>query len=203
MNFRRNKKETQNNSAERASDSKDAPPSTGFEGQTETVPEQEPETELTPEALEQLKAKASECDEWKSRCLYTAAELENFRKRAAKERKEMLDYAGQNILFDLLDIIDNFERALEADKNENDPTVIIDGIEIIFSQLTKLLDKYGVARVPSKGEAFNPEVHEAIQQIPVPGSKPGTVVEELQKGYTFRNRTLRPARVVVTAEHNE
>jgi molecular chaperone GrpE len=154
---------------------------------------------LTPEDIEELKKKAAEADEWKSKCLYTAAELDNFRKRSARERKELIDYSGQNILRDMLDIIDNFERALEADKKESDPKIIVDGIEIIFKQLLKLMEKYNVAAVPAKGEAFNPEVHEAIQQVPVPDTEPGTVIEELQKGYKLRDRVLRASRVVIAA----
>lgn len=203
MNFRRNKKNDVKPPADQVSDTAES-----TSPAAESAPDASPsaidqETELTPEELAELKNKALECDEWKTRCMYTAAELENFRKRVAKERKDLLDYAGQNVLYDLLDIIDNFERALEADKKENDPKVIIEGIEIIFSQLVKVLEKHGVSRVPAKGESFNPEIHEAIQQIPVAESEPGTVIEELQKGYTYRNRTLRPARVVVAAEAQE
>ena len=202
MNFKRNKKAPPD-SAEHpnaaAAEADAAPQKTPAEDSAASA---EP-AELSPEEVAELKAKALECDEWKSRCMYTAAELENFRKRMARERKELLDYAGQNILFDVLDVIDNFERALEADKKESDPKVIVKGIEMIFSQLLKLLEKHGVKPVPAKGEAFNPEIHEAIQKLPVPDCEPGTVVEELQKGYTYRQRTLRPARVVVASEADQ
>jgi molecular chaperone GrpE len=127
------------------------------------------------------------------------AELDNYRKRAIKERSELLKYAGQDVLYELLEIADNYNRALEADRNETDPRVIVDGLDIIRKQLAKLLEKFEVRPIATVGTAFDPARHEALQQVPTPDAAPGSVVVELQPGYTFRDKVLRPARVVVAA----
>jgi len=152
---------------------------------------------------EELRAKIAECEEWKTKCLYAAAELDNFRKRSAKERTNLVTYGAWDVLHDLLEVVDNFGRVIEADRTETDPKVIVEGIEIVYRQLTKLLEKHGVRAIDSEGARFDPEFHEAMQQTPAPDSAPGTVVEELQKGYKYRDRLLRPARVVVAAEPGE
>ena len=154
---------------------------------------------LTPEDIAALQAKAATADEWHTKYLYAAAETDNARKRAAKERQELLRYAGKEILYHLLDICDNFSRALAADEKESDPKVIVRGIEIIYKQVLALLDKSEVRRIPAKGSKFDPAIHEAIQQVPTADAAPGTVLEELQAGYHFRDRVLRPARVVIAA----
>ena len=201
MKFGKRKEEEKKNAEQENSENIPGVQSENNTVDADTGSEQAVEPEVLTQAdIEELQKKAAECDEWKNKFLYNAAELENFRKRTARQRKELIDYAGQNILYDMLDIIDNFGRALEADKQENDPKVIIDGIEIIYKQLVKLLEKYNVSTIPAKGESFSPEIHEAIQQIPVPDTEPGTIVEELQKGYKYRDRILRASRVIVAAQ---
>ncbi len=155
---------------------------------------------LTPEEIQELIKKAAEADEWKNKCLYAAAELENFRKRSVKERSDLIKYSGKNILYELLDVVDNFDRAIEADKKESDPKVIVQGIEIIYKQLLKVLENNGVKPVDSKEKPFDPEVHDAIQKVHTDEAAPGTIIDELQKGYLYKDKILRPARVVVAAE---
>lgn len=160
----------------------------------------EESVELSQEEILALQAKAAEADEYKSKHLYLAAEFDNFRKRIARERKDQMDYAEQNILFDLLSIMDNFALALKADQDETDPKVIIEGIEMIRKQFDKLLERHNVTAIPTKGEMFNPEIHEALQQVPIPGMQAGEIIEELQKGYKLRKRLLRASCVVVAKE---
>ncbi|NLF38533.1 nucleotide exchange factor GrpE [bacterium] len=157
------------------------------------------ETALAPEAIAELQAKAAERDKWHTEFLYKAAELENMRKRAAKERQELIRYSGQDIFAQLLEVVDNFGRAVDADRKETDPAVIVQGLEIIYKQLLNLLDRYEIRRIPAKGNAFDPALHDAIQQVPTPDAEPGTVIEELLPGYYYRDRVLRPARVIVAA----
>jgi len=143
---------------------------------------------------------AAEAADWKNKYLYAIAELENFRKRMAKERKDILAYAGQEILYSLLEILDNFGRALETDRTESNPAVIIEGIELIRKQLGAVLAKFGVKPIDALGSPFDPKLHEALQHVPSPDAKPGSIVHELQKGYMYRDRVLRPARVVIASE---
>ena len=155
---------------------------------------------LTVEEIQELIKKAEEAENWKNKYLYATAELDNFRKRSAKERSDLIKYSGKNILYDLLEVVDNFDRALEADKKESDPKVIVQGIEIVYKQLLKVLDSYNVKSIESKEKSFDPEVHEAIQKIHTDEAEPGTIINELQKGYFHKDKVLRPARVIVAAE---
>lgn len=155
---------------------------------------------LLPEEIHQLIKKADEADDWKNKYLYATADLDNFRKRSAKERSNLIKYSGKNILYDLLEVVDNFDLAIKADKIESDPKVILQGIELISKQLHKVLESYGIKPVESKDKTFNPEIHEAMQKIPSDEVEPGNIISELQKGYYHKDKILRPARVIVAAE---
>ena len=164
---------------------------------------EEPAAELSPADIARIKARADEADELHTKHLYALAELENFRKRTAKERRDLINYAGQEILFDLLEILDNFDRALDAGRTESNPAVIIEGINLIRTQLARLTEKFGVKPVEALGAQFDPRMHEALQRLPSADAPPGTVIHEMQKGYMLRDRVLRPARVVVACEPAE
>ncbi len=165
----------------------------------DTVTPAEPDAPLSLDEQKTLRDRAAHAEEWKSKYMYALAELDNYRKRAIKERSELLKYAGRDVLYELLDVADNLTRALDADRNETDPRVIVDGLDLIQKQLVKLLEKFGVCPLQTKGVAFDPNRHEALQQVPTNEAAPGTVMAELQSGYTFRDKILRPARVVVAA----
>ena len=160
------------------------------------------EDENIPEdqVVDESEKKIDECEEWKQKYLYTLAELENFRKRVVKERSELIKYGSRDVFYDLLEITDNFGRVIEADKKESDPKVIVQGIEMIYDQLIKLLQKYEVKPIETEKKEFDPNVHDAMQKVPTDEYKPGTVIQEIQKGYKYRDKVLRPARVIVAAE---
>jgi molecular chaperone GrpE len=191
------KKHSKHNPEEAAAATSAAPAAPGAATENAASPEAAAPPSL--EELQALRAQAAQADEWKTKYLYILAELDNYRKRAIKERSELLKYAGQDVLYELLEIADNYNRALEADRNETDPRVIVDGLDIIRKQLAKLLEKFEVRPIATVGTAFDPARHEALQQVPTPDAAPGSVVVELQPGYTFRDKVLRPARVVVAA----
>ncbi|MCX7847208.1 MAG: nucleotide exchange factor GrpE [bacterium] len=155
-----------------------------------------PETSST-SAQDELALLRAQAEEWKNKYLYALAEIENMRKRGQKERSELLRFAGQNVLYDLLEVVDNFGRALEADRAQSDPKIIVEGIELIYKQLLDVLHKHHVRPIEAAGAVFDPSVHEALLQVPTDEAKPGTVVAELQRGYFLRDRVLRPARVAV------
>lgn len=131
----------------------------------------------------------------------TLAELENFRKRAAKERQEIMRFGHENLARELLDVIDNFERAMGAAPDPEDvgPQVksFMDGVRMTHVQLLQTLGKFEVRPFESKGQKFDPARHQAMSRIPTGDAAPDTIVEEMQKGYTLHDRLLRPAMVAV------
>lgn len=149
--------------------------------------------------VDELAQARAQAEAWRTKYLYALAEIENMRKRAQKERSELLQFAGQQVLYDLLEVADNFARAIEADRAQSDPKVIVEGIELIYKQLMQVLEKHHVKPITAAGAKFDPTVHEALHQVRTKEAEPGTVVAELQRGYMLRDRVLRPARVVVAA----
>jgi len=152
-----------------------------------------------PAPPDELAAARAQAEEWKNKYLYALAEIENIRKRVQKERSELINFAAKDVLYDILEVADNFARALEADRAQTDPKVIVDGIELIYKQLMQVLEKHHVRPIDTSGAVFNPALHEALQHVPTADAPPDTVIAELQRGYTLRDRVLRPARVAVAA----
>jgi molecular chaperone GrpE len=128
--------------------------------------------------------------------LRAAADLENYRKRAEQEKKELEKYGAKSLVKDLLSTIDNLERAVEhADTSEE--ANILDGVNMVLNQIHDTFEKHGIEVFDAEGEPFDPELHEAIQQVETPDHESGTVVEQFQRGYTIHDRLLRPAMVAV------
>ena len=148
------------------------------------------ETEEDPLALAQAEA-AENYD----RYLRTAAELENFRKRTARMRQETRDDALRDVLLQIAPIMDNLRRALGQENA--DAEVLKQGVELIGSQFEDVLKGYGLEAIDAVGEAFDPVFHEAMLQVESAEHEPGTVMQEMEKGYRLRDKVLRPARVVV------
>ncbi|WP_305044984.1 nucleotide exchange factor GrpE [Geoalkalibacter sp.] len=131
--------------------------------------------------------------------LRAAADLDNFRKRAQREREDLAKFANERILREVLPVIDNLERALEHARQEaGDVRTLREGVEMTLGQFVKVLEKFGVTPVSSLGEVFDPARHEAMGQIESAEQPPNTVAQELQKGYLLHERLLRPALVMVT-----
>jgi molecular chaperone GrpE len=141
--------------------------------------------------LQRLRA---ERDSLLDRLARAQAEFENARRRAAKEQQEFRDYAAVDVIKSLLPVIDSFERALGA---KSGPADFRGGIELIYKQLQDALAKLGVRPVPAVGEAFDPHFHEAIEMVETNDAADHEVLEELQRGYKFKDRLLRPAMVKV------
>ena len=150
--------------------------------------------------LEQLE---SENKDLKDQYLRKLADYENFRKRMFREREESSLYANSSLLADLVDVIDNFDRAVQSADDSQDFKILHDGVIMIRQSLLTLLEsKYGLKRFDSKGMEFDPNIHEAMLseqgEVEVP-----TVVEELMKGYKLHERVIRPAKVKVCLPSNE
>lgn len=146
--------------------------------------------------LEQAKKQA---DENYQRYVRTQADFDNFRKRTQKEREEFAQYASAKLLEQLLPVIDNFERAIAASKGGKDYDALAKGVDMIFRQFVQVLESEGLKAMETVGQPFNPDYHQAVMQVESEEHEEGTIVEELQKGYTLKDRVLRPAMVKVSS----
>jgi molecular chaperone GrpE len=159
-------------------------------------PKAEPTVELvTPPTPEDERAQLQKAhDELKDRLLRTAAEFENYKKRARKEVDEAQARGREGVLKDIFPVLDNLERALQH-APEKDPLTV--GVRLVEKELLKALEKFGVSRFSAVGQPFDPTVHDAIQQVETAEVPPGTVAQEFAKGYKSGDRLLRPAMVAV------
>ena len=142
--------------------------------------------------LQRVKA---ERDSLVDRLARAQAEFENARRRASKEQQDFRDYATADAIKALLPALDSFERALESGKSEGGD--FRSGVELIYKQLQDGLAKLGVRPIPAKGEPFDPHYHEAIELVETSDVPDHEILEELQRGYKFKDRLLRPAMVKV------
>jgi molecular chaperone GrpE len=141
-------------------------------------------------------------DDARDKYLRLAADFENYKRRARREREELFNYANENLIKELLGTVDNLERALEHARQSteaSDSKTLLEGVELTYRSLMQALDKVGVQQVAPEGEEFDPSVHEAIRQMPSDEQPAGSVVEVLQKGYLLKDRLLRPALIVVSS----
>lgn len=152
-----------------------------------------------PGAAMELEAEKARADENWDRYLRTAAELENFRKRAARDMENARKFAIERFATELLAVKDSLELGLAAAEESADPESLIEGTRSTLKQLAATLERSGVAEVNPEGEPFDPTLHEAMTTQPSAGVEPDTVLTVYQKGYTLNGRLLRPARVVVAA----
>jgi molecular chaperone GrpE len=133
---------------------------------------------------------------WKELAVRTAADLDNFRKRSAREREEAIRYANQGLLEDLMPVIDNFEMGMQAAAQDKSSMIYI-GMDMVRRQLNDFLSAQGVTEIPAEGKTFDPNVHEAISQEDCDVSLDGKVLRVNRRGFMLRDRLLRPAVVVV------
>ena len=154
---------------------------------------------LTPEQFEELKQRAAKADEHWDRLLRTTADFDNFKKRAAREKQEAIRFANEGLLQKLIPILDNFDMALSAAQNTQADAVksLQTGINMIHQQLRSALVDAGLEEVEATGKPFDPNLHEAVSQQETTEVPEGDVVQQLRKGFKFRDRLLRPATVVV------
>ncbi|RJX29584.1 MAG: nucleotide exchange factor GrpE [Dethiobacter sp.] len=154
--------------------------------------------EITMEVLQKkIEELEQEKEEMKNRLLRMQADFDNFRRRMRTEKEEMVNYANFNLLQKLLPVIDNLERALLA--SENSPEGIMEGLGMIIKHFMELLNKEGVIPIDSVGKPFDPNCHEAVLREECSDYPPGTVVQELQKGYMINDKVLRASMVKVSA----
>ena len=144
--------------------------------------------------IAELQAKVGELNDKYIR-LYS--EFDNFRKRTAKEKIELIQSGGEDIFKSVLPILDDFERAIKSNAETNDINAVKDGVNLIFNKFKSTLTQKGLAEMKSLGEHFNADIHEAITSIPAPSEEmKGKVVDELEKGYNLNGKIIRFAKVV-------
>ena len=158
------------------------------------------EVEETSPETDELVALRNENEELISTLQHLQADFENFRKRAQRDQDALVARAGERIVKELLPVLDDLERALEAAESHEEAK-LEDGVKLVHRQLEQLLEKEGLAPVETDGK-FDPNVHEALLTQPSE-SEEGSVIEVLQKGYRLGDRVLRPARVVVAGPKEE
>jgi molecular chaperone GrpE len=145
-----------------------------------------------------LEEKTKEAEENYNRFIRSCADLENFRKRVEKEKKEIVAFANDRLMKELLQVVDNMERALSHIDNKTDIESLKEGVGLTIDQLFSILKKFGLERISAVGERFNPNIHEAVSHEESNKHEPESVIKEFQKGYMLKGRLLRPAMVAVS-----
>ena len=146
---------------------------------------------------QQLVAKELEAKNNYDRFLRQVAELENFKKRTARERDDAIRFANESLIKDLLPVVDNLERAVAHASGGGNGKPIVEGVEMVLKGLLDAMAKHGVTQISAVGQPFDPSKHEAMAQVASDAHEPNVVVDELHKGYMLRDRLLRPALVSV------
>jgi molecular chaperone GrpE len=149
-------------------------------------------------AEDELEAAKKEAAENRDRWMRAVADLENFKKRSIQEKSKLLKYKFEELLRDLLTVVDSIGRALGHCEQAGRDDAVAEGVCMISEMFQGLLSKYGVTEIDSLGKPFDPNVHEALAQVPMPDREPNTVIEVMEKGYMYHDRLLRPSKVVVS-----
>ena len=153
-------------------------------------------------ALEELEALRAERDDLRDRFMRALADAENARKRADRDRREAEQYGGTRLARDLLPVYDNLKRALDAatDDTRVQAGALIEGVELTLRELSNVMTKHGVKPIsPVAGDMFDPQMHQAMFEAPVPGTKAGQIIQVMTEGFLLHDRLLRPAQVGVSS----
>ncbi len=163
---------------------------------TETVAEEI----VDAEAVEELDAAAlkAELDELNQRFLRVAADFENYKRRTALEKDDLLKYSNAKIIGEILPVLDNFQLALKTSGDSKEVQNIVKGVDMIYRQLLQVLEQAGMTKIEAVGHPFDPNLHEAIMQVDDDSVPEDTVVEELRAGYMLKERVIRPSMVKVS-----
>ena len=157
--------------------------------------------------IEALKAlldeKEAEVSELKEQVLRQKAEFDNFRKRSRREMDDFRKFAVENIMFDLLEVCDNFERALVSFRKAEDVKSVVDGVDMVFKQLISILGKEGLKKIECEGKEFDPNLHEATHHVETAEHPDNVVLEVCRPGYEFNSKVIRPAMVTVSRNSSD
>ena len=153
------------------------------------------DTQLSEE--DKLKVEATE---WQNKYLRLYAEFDNFKRRTSKERLELLQLAGKDVIVDLLPVLDDFERAQKSIETASDIEAVKEGVKLVHHKLKNILGQKGLKEMDSLGAGFDAEIHEGITSIPAPSKDmKGKILDELEKGYYLNDKVIRFAKVIIGA----
>lgn len=154
------------------------------------------------ESLEESKADdelalaKKQAEEYKSLAMYLRADLENYKKRAAREREDYIKYSNESLILELLDVYENLERAVETARKSDD--AMAKGLEMVYANMKTVLEKHGLKPIKAVGEKFDPYLHEAMMQGVDNDREEDTILEEIQRGYTLNMKVIRYSKVKVS-----
>lgn len=152
---------------------------------------------------EELLNLRTECEKHKNDYLYLRAEFENYKRNVIKERQELLRFGSERLIVEILNVLDNFERALENKVTPENLNTFIKGVEMTHSELKSALGKFGVTEIPSLGQPFDPNLHEALSSEGSASIKPGHISRVFKKPYKLHDKVIRPGQVIVAKEQVE
>ena len=150
----------------------------------------------------ELEALRAERDDFRDRFMRALADAENSRKRADRDRREAEQYGSTRLARELLPVYDNLKRALDAANDEirAQAAALFEGVELTLRELTNVMTKHGITPIsPKAGDAFDPQMHQAMFEAPVPGTKAGDIIQVMAEGFMLHDRLLRPAQVGVSS----
>lgn len=148
---------------------------------------------------EKLKAAESKAEDYYDRLLRASAEFDNYKKRTTREMRDVVRYANEKLFKELLFVVDNLERAIDAVEKDNpDDDPLLQGVRLTLTEVEKILERNNVTPIKALGQTFDPNFHQAMMQEETEEQPANTVIKEMQKGYVLHDRLLRPAMVVVS-----
>jgi molecular chaperone GrpE len=162
----------------------------------------DPDNPSDSDATGELDAIRIERDEFRDRFLRALADAENARKRADRDRREAENYGGSKLARDMLPVYDNLRRALDAATADSQESAkaLVEGVELTMRELISVLTKHGITPIsPATGDTFDPQLHQAMFEAPVPGTKAGQIIQVMTEGFMLHDRLLRPSQVGVSS----
>jgi len=173
------------------------------QGNGEDVSAEQQSASVVLDDLEALKARASQAEQERDQFLAllqrTRADFENYEKRVLRDHAQERRYVHGGLAKDLLPVIDNLDRAMQAAKHAGEQGPLVQGVAMVQGQLLDALKRHGVSVIEAIGQPFDPGRHEAVMQQPAPGKAAGTVLQVVENGFVIHDRVLRPAKVIVAA----
>jgi molecular chaperone GrpE len=173
------------------------------QGNGEDVSPEQPAASVVLDDLEALKARASQAEQERDQFLAllqrTRADFENYEKRVLRDHAQERRYMHGGLAKDLMPVIDNLDRAMQAAKQAGEQGPLVQGVSMVQGQLLDALKRHGVTVIEAVGQPFDPGRHEAVMQQPAPGKAAGTVLQVVENGFVIHDRVLRPAKVIVAA----
>ncbi len=172
-----------------------------LKGKETNPPEVEAGHEITTEELQKrIEELEKESSEWREKFLRKAAEFENYKRRTENDQLNLINYAAESFIKKILPVVDDFERSLEHIKDSNDYGKLKEGVQLIYNKLLKVLEEQGVKKIEAVGKPFDVHFHEALMQKVDDSVPPHTVIDELEKGYLYKDKVIRHSKVVVSSE---